>query len=179
VCGEHLAAVKRGTAGDRYYVCPPGCVGVKVDWVDAFLGGLVVERLSRPDVYDGLTATDDAAVLAARREVEDLQNRLDQCWDLVAAGRLSPEGAATVEERLKPQIEAAEQRARVAAVPPQLRALLDPAGDVQELWESSSVAARKDVLRAVLTSVRVRRARPGRYRELDEERVVVEWAKSM
>jgi DNA invertase Pin-like site-specific DNA recombinase len=172
VCGAKLTVVPRGRK--QSYVCPAPAahVGVRVDWAEDYVTAVVVERLSRSDIVEAVLASDDSAVLAARGEVERLRGRLREAVDMAGKGDLSMSSLGRLEATLVPEIEAAERRATTAATPPQLRALLDPAGDIATRWDALTVAARKDILRVLFTVIRVHPAKGrGRPAALDPSRI--------
>lgn len=176
VCGEPLSV--RAVSGKPMYVCNDGThVGIRVDWADRYITTLTLGRLSAPDVYPALAASDDSAVMAARGEVEVLRARLEGFYDSAAAGELSPAALARVEARLLPEISDAERRATMAATPPQLRALLDPEVDMWQRWDEMSPAARKDVLRVLFSVIRVHPAQGRRstFEGIDERRIEAVW----
>jgi site-specific DNA recombinase len=172
VCDAKLTVAPRGRK--QSYVCPSPAahVGVRVDWAESFVTVVVVERLSQPDIVEAVMASDDTAVLEARGEVERLRAKLREAVDMAATGDLSIASLSRLEAQLVPQIEAAERRATTAATPPQLRALLDPAGDIAARWDALTVAARKDILRVLFTAIRVHPAKGrGRPAALDPDRI--------
>jgi site-specific DNA recombinase len=172
VCDAKLTVVPRGRK--QSYVCPSPAahVGVRVDWAEEYVTAVVVERLSQPDIVEAVFASDDAAVLEARGEAERLRGRLREAVDMAATGDLSMSSLGRLEATLQPQIEAADKRATTAATPPQLRALLDPAGDIAARWDALTVAARKDILRVLFVAIRVHSAKGrGRPATLDPSRI--------
>lgn len=163
--------------GEPSYACRGrGCTGIRADWLDEYISDVIVERLSQPDVYAAIAAVDDSAVLAARAEAEALALRLDEFRDSAAEpGGITAEALARIEAKLIPQIRAAEERARAAEIPPQLRGLLEPDADVRARWNQLSIPARKEVIR-LLMGIRITRApRRGSVVYFQPERVLIEW----
>ena len=68
-------------------------------------------------------------------------------------------------------IEAAEKRAAELSVPLPLRDLTTPGADIAARWDAMPVAARRDVLRVLFTSLELM---PGK--EPASERITVTWA---
>jgi DNA invertase Pin-like site-specific DNA recombinase len=171
VCGEGLSV--RNMRGKPLYVCRHGThVGIRAEWADRYVTAVVIERLSQPDIFEAVIANDDTAVLEARGEAERLRARLREAVDMAANGELSMASLGRLEAQLIPQIEAAERRATTAATPPVLRELLDPVGTIRDRWDALSVAARKDILRCLLTAIRIHPAKgKGRPSHLDPGRI--------
>ena len=180
VCDQPLAV--RRVRKLSIYVCPKTHVGIREDWLDQFVTALIVARLSRPDVYPALTTSSDAEVIAARGEADQLRQRLDEAADAFTNGDISGAMLAKIEARLVPQIKAAAERATLASTPPVLRSLLDPEVDVQQRWDALGVAARKECVRLLIASIRVRPTTMGRastYAAISDQRVEIVWHDSV
>ena len=131
---------------------------------DAFVTAVVKRRLAEPDVYAHLAAGDDERVIQARAEAARLRAELDE-W--AAKDDISARAYAIRENKLQPLIEAADARATELSVPPALRALVTPGGDIEARWEAQCIAARRDVIRALLPGVVLA---PGRGRRMTGSR---------
>ena len=177
VCGGFLMGRPDSQGRRAAYQCPGGCVSIQLRWLDEFVTGIVLRRLSRPDVYARLAArgADDSAVLAAREEAATLRVRLDEFTDAAISGDLSAASLAKIEAKLLPQIEAARQRAEQNAMPGPLRDLLDPAGDITGRWAHLPVAARKEVFRLLLARIAVQPANGQRDADALAGRVQIKW----
>lgn len=162
------------TNGRRQYMCRGrGCTSAPADAADAALMALAVARLSRSDAHELFAEPDDGAARAAQAELEELETRLEGFEDEATAGRLSPIAYARIEAKLTPQIEAARRRARVASVPPVLRAVLS-APDVRVALRDLPLTSRREAIRS-LGVFRLRRAgRRGPYK-FDPTRLVPPW----
>lgn len=150
VCGKALG----GSRSRGMYVPPCGHVAVVAGELDDFVTRTVLGLLSRPDVYEALRRAgqdSDADVVAARNEVARLQAKLEDAKDLWDADRLDAGDYADMAARLRPKIRAAQEKATQAAVPPALRNLLSPGEDVADRWGAAPLAARRDVIRALMT----------------------------
>lgn len=136
------------------YSCLRGCAWVNRALLDELVEERVLTYLSRDDVYGRLRQlgeVNDKEVHDAYAEVARLRNDLDD-WRLSAArGKTTPESLAVIEADLTRQIKDADRRAKQAGVPPALRALLTAEDDVAARWEQATLAAKRDVIRALLT----------------------------
>lgn len=177
VCGGPCQA--RSHRQRLLYSCSQkGCTAIRADWVDDWVTELVLRRLTQPDVYNYLTAADDALVLAARNEAKALRVKLDEFYD----SALKPDGIsaaalARIEAKYLPEIAAADKRAKLAATPPVLRDLLEPGADVKTRWDAMPMAARREVI-SLLLSISLDRApdpHRGKAAVFDPDRLNVEW----
>jgi site-specific DNA recombinase len=148
-CGEPVCADTRRAP---VYCCSEhkghNCQ-VPMGAADAFVSAVVTRRLAEPDYYAHLAAGDDERVMQARAEAARLRAELDE-W---AAADISARAYAVREAKILPLIEAADARAAELSVPPALRALVTPGGDIGARWEAQCTAARRDVIRALLPGV--------------------------
>ena len=179
-CGRELTAGgpdKKNRVG-VYRCLSGGCVLIRADWLDEYVSMTIVERLSRPDAYPLTTASDKEAV-TARAEAAELRVRLEEHADLAAEGNISPLSFARIERKLLAKIADADRRAALAAVPPVFR---DVAGggyeEVEAKWNLLSVAARKELCRALFAEISVKPRpkfrRPKRHRGRFEVRLTVD-----
>jgi site-specific DNA recombinase len=180
VCGGRVvAAMKPGQAS--VYNClgkksangangRMGCVSLNLALFDKHITALVIERLARPDaaelVADGRRA-DDA--VTAMGEAAEKRARLEEFADAAARGDLSPAALARVEERLLPEIEAAEKRAAVAQVDPVLRDVVRP--DIGDIWENLPLTQRREVITALMDISLT----PSMGRVMDTRRIKIAW----
>jgi site-specific DNA recombinase len=135
------------------------CTSVKERPVEEFVSNLVLARLSQPDFLDlyAVPGIDGAAV--ARRQAQELRARLDGFYASAAEGGISPAALASIEARLLPQIQDAENRSTAVAVPTVLRDAAGP--QAAERWSRLSLDQRRTVVR-LLVEVRVSRTGRGR-----------------
>ena len=175
-CGVCGASIWVQGPSDRHrfhrYMCSSNrrCVSVSMAEADDFIERLIIARCARPDFYGHLVQGSDAAVVEARNEAARLRAQLDE-W---AAADISARAYQIKEAKLLPLIGAADRRADQLAVPSVLRGLAEPGANVVGRWKAMVVAARREAVRAVFTSLVLQ---PGRAPA--HERIGVEWRKKL
>ncbi len=146
-CGSGLDVARA-----RYRCARDGCVGGKQADIDDFVTEMVIARLERPDLYRRLRKAgeeSDRDLIAAQKQVAELEHQLDTWRRSAAAGKTSPESLAIIEADLKAQIRTAKRREERASIPVALRNILEPGQDVRTRWNDAPMAARRDVVRAL------------------------------
>lgn len=172
VCGGPLR-VKSA----NYYMCAnKGCVWRVRRPVDELVNAVLVERLSRPDAAS-IFDSDDSGAAEAREEVEALRARLAGAADEYAYGNISLEQMTRINSRLRPELEAAEERLQ-RLQRPILPTIVDGlqgerAGAV---WAELPVTAKRAVMRVLGLSVAIM-PRNGRGPGFDPRDVVFRWGR--
>lgn len=162
--------------GHLAYLCRQGFhVSRKQDLVDDLVEGVVIARLSRPDLLQVLAADrgDDQAVQAAS-EAQEKQARLEGFYDAAARGELTPQALARIEAALLPEIASAQRRARPVATSPLLQEVSGP--DAEPRWAGLSLEQRREVI-GILCEVRIDPAGRG-HRVFDPAAVEIVWRTS-
>lgn len=170
----------RGTA---YYACGRRAhVSIRADWLDAYVEDRIVSWAADRDVYTYLWARredDDATAVAARADVERLEQQLEECR---ASGE-DPDADAVFWERRARALAAKLAEARKLAQPPSLSPVLaDVIGpDAADNWwrlREENISAAKQLITAV-ADIRVSRGKRGqdaRYRKgIDPGRISWAW----
>ncbi|MEV5689914.1 recombinase family protein [Micromonospora globbae] len=162
-CGATVRATMNNTVrrGQPAYLCKADkCVGRNAREMDDFISALVVERLSRPDAIELLTASAGPDVAAMHAEAAGLQDRLAQLALTFAEGAITPvqlrEGTAVLRDKLA-RVEAAIAEASRGSV---LAGLAD-APDVGEAWEGLDLDRRRAVIDTLMT-ITIHRTKKGR-----------------
>ncbi|MCU1612635.1 MAG: Resolvase domain protein [Frankiales bacterium] len=173
VCGATLRmAVNRGVPS--YRCSERSCVIRRKDDVDELVTAVVVGRLSRPDAVDVLAPDRSPERAAAVAEAGQLRGRLDDAADQYAEGLIDARQLERITARLRPQLDAAEVRARLVDDSPLLAGLAG-APDVRTKWDALPLTRRRAVVDLLMT-VTIDRTRQG-AREFDHEAVRIEWRK--
>ena len=177
-CGSVLHVVPNPTQGRQpYYLCgDKSCVSITMAALDEHVTAIVIDRLSRPDVFEALRKSDDSAVVSARREIAELRQRLAEWEEAAGNGEVTPAAFGRIEAKIIPRITAAERRIEQATVPVILRDL--PSGDVAEWWEKLTIVAKREVIKLLLNPVIVNGVGKHSPRGFNPDRIVIEWKQS-
>lgn len=150
VCGSVLRTLK----ASRYLCLTRGCMKVSaaIEPMDRLVGDMMCARLSRSDAAAVFApAVDDAALAAAKKELDELKAHLAGFVEQAAMRKLSAESLAAVEAGIKPQIEEAQRRVRALSTPPTLAKY---AGiDVAAEWPNLEPAVRREFILALASVV--------------------------
>ncbi|MEU0411707.1 recombinase family protein [Streptomyces griseorubiginosus] len=163
VCEAVLRVAKRGNRQrgklNLLYVCdaPKSCVGRSEEYVDAWVGEVVIARLNLPDAADVFGADEEAAA-AERGKAEALRRRLTEAADDYAEGILTREQLTRITNQLKPKI--ADHEAEAKRLVPQNAALLNELVGVsleaaEAAWGALSVVQKREVLEVLNVRVRI------------------------
>jgi site-specific DNA recombinase len=145
-CGSPLSVSR------RTYRCTgrDSCVTILKEPTDNLVTGLIVDRLSRPGLYESVKLVEgdaDQEMKAAQQLAAKLRADLDGWRDSAARGETSPASLAKIEASLVAQIREAEQSARAATPTLSALDLLAPGDDTRSRWEATSQPARRDIIR--------------------------------
>jgi site-specific DNA recombinase len=173
VCGKPIRANMNRSVPS--YRCVDGCVSRSRREVDELVTAVVLARLARPDAADILAPDRSEERRQAVREADALRARLDRAADDYADGKIDARQLERITARLRPQLEAAEARARIVDDSPLLDGL---AGNrrAADVWEALSLTRRRAVI-DLLVSVRILRGRNG-ARVFDPQSVAISWRTS-
>lgn len=127
--------------------------------VDAFIRGVVIERLSRPDAVDLLVDDSAPDAEALRGEAVALRVRLDELATLYADGTITAAQLATGTSRVRQQIADVDKRQATTARTPVLTDLIN-AKDVARVWDALPLSRQ----RAVVDALMVVRILPWKHR---------------
>ncbi|MHC1559891.1 recombinase family protein [Actinomycetospora sp. C-140] len=106
-CGV-CAQTVRSHSGNRYRCPEGGHITRMAPSIDAFVRGVIRERLSRPDVSDLLTEPDNGEAVELAQEVAELRGRLVQVEADYDADLIDGRRYAVKTEKLRAQLAAAE-----------------------------------------------------------------------
>lgn len=178
VCGGVLVVSRKGPPGKKtsLYVCrTQGCVGRREDWVDELVIRTVCHRLDNQEAaaifqneVDGRSLTD------VRHRADSLRSRLDDAAEAYANNQIDLQQLTRITEKIRPELEAAEQAVRHAdpAVPEFVEDLLAAPGK-REAWNGLDLTQQRKVLELFGIQVVIKPARGGPG--FKEDSIDVKW----
>lgn len=173
VCGAtvHLG---RSNRGQRIYRCRAsyGHVSRQADVVEEYVAKLAVARLSRPDAYELLRATERPDSAELRDQAQALRRRLEALAVDFADGDLTAAQLRAATDRIRTRLADVERQMADAGRVDVLGPLI--AGrDVVKVWEALDTDRRRVIIDTLMT---VTLMPPGRgARTFDPETVRVKW----
>lgn len=161
-CGGPLRMANRKTSASKsypHYVCGKGCRARAKEVTEAFVVEALLSRLEDPNAVElfRLEVKTDA-LSETMNKARDLRARLQGFIDQAVAGNLSAEALAQIEQKLTPQIEAAEQQIKTLGVSSVVGQVAGP--QARKTWAALRLEQQRAVLRAVMR-VRLLPARRG------------------
>lgn len=145
VCGSHVTRLApRGT--DMYVCATQFCVARSIKQVDRLVEQAVIERLESEDILEMMSRSSENAA-GAFDEARKLKDRLNKFIDKAADGEISDDALGRIEARLRPQIAAAERRARASFSSPLVAELAGPGA--RDKWPRLSLTQKREVIRAL------------------------------
>jgi len=179
VCGgptSRQTVNRRGWTGEQYSCLKKRCASAPMDLMDEYVQRAVVAWLSRPDIYEILTAqtATDAEVTHARAEAARLRADLEDWRKLAEAGEVTPISFARAEKGLLAQIAEHEARAAEAGIPPVLRGRIGAEAVAAWAELGDEVAVKRDIIRTV-ADIRLLPAGKGNRRPFGRHRLDWRW----
>jgi DNA invertase Pin-like site-specific DNA recombinase len=151
VCGGRGGGLRRQNGQQAYQCAIRFCVIRVAAKVDAYVVGLLLDRLADPDVIEKLSgASVDPVVELARATSVTLTARLNSAIDAFNRGELTAATLAKSEAALLPQIAAADRTVRDALVP---IAIAVPDQPDRQWWDSLDPTIQREVVKAWIVSV--------------------------
>lgn len=158
VCGDGTTMISASTRnkarGGAYvpaYACRSGAHLTRTaSYLDEFVTGIVIERLSRPDAQLLLAPAArrvDVEGLHVQREV--LRSRARELAALFARGAMTGDQLETASEIIRADTEGIDRELAAATATSPLSGFAD-AEDVETAWKSATVGRRKAVVRALM-----------------------------
>lgn len=187
VCGQPRLRVSTSGGGQRpTYRCSAreampqttGHVARNATHLDDYVSRIVIERLTRADAADLLTAppTAEEDIAALRAEAIGLRHRLEQLADAHADGEVTLAQLTRATARMRSRLDAIDTAVAAAVAVAPLAGLVD-APDVAQTWQGLDVGRRRAVLDTLMT-VTVLPAGPRRGpggARFDPASVAIEW----
>lgn len=148
-CGGSMRVLTAGGRQARAYGCTK-CYKLrrKVESVDEVVVRVLLTRLATAD-GPRLLGGNPAVLEEAQAEAAALTARLDLSADQFADGLITGAQLERITARLRPRIEAANARARVAAPTPELAEFVGPG--VVSAWSAASIEKKRKVIAALMT----------------------------
>jgi site-specific DNA recombinase len=170
-CGAVMFASPMGERAKRWmvYRCRTSHLMRRLDLVDEVVEGVMVARLSRPDVLQLLTPDEDVDEL--RREIVELRDRREALAGMLAEGLLPAASVRESSRKLTDAISVLEGRLRTA-LGENPAAAVAGAADVAAAWESADLMTKRTII-STLADVTILPA--GKGVRFDPESVVVTW----
>jgi len=151
-CGGPVRGSVRG--GTDLYHCRRGCAYVPVVLADEYIDLQAITYLSRDDAAGLIGQPDDAAVLAAQAEAAKARLKIREGTASYNAEKIGIDEMEDIRAFWQPKAEAADKRAREAAIPSPLAGLPGGTFDaVAERWDALSLSARKAAARALMPDI--------------------------
>jgi len=165
------ATIKTLKSGVRYR-CPIGHTSAKEVVVDAFVVGVLLTWLARPDVARRLTRDRNPEALGHRKQLAKLQQEIaDLRANLEVNGaNATAKAIKAVQERVK----AVQEQLAQLSLPPRLRSLFGTPSDVAAAWQGLTLAQQRAVIDDVMV-VKLEPAGRGNRQWNGEHRVTIEW----
>jgi DNA invertase Pin-like site-specific DNA recombinase len=162
-CGGPMSSRKHLRGQLEYWCIRRGCTWIQAGVLEQYVTGLLIARLSRPDVYDMLAGggEDDPALQRARDKLAVLKARHADMAAGLAAGRLSVELAAAAEPPLLAELAAAGKAVQVLSLPPVIQRFMGGESDVAAAWASSTLAAKRELIRTYFARIAIRKRDTG------------------
>jgi site-specific DNA recombinase len=162
-CGGPISGRKYPRGIPEYWCIRRGCTWIQLDVLDQYVTGLLVARLSRPDVYDMLTTggDDDPALQRARDKMAGLKARHAEIIAAMAAGSMSVAAFTGAEPPVLRELAAAAKNVQVLSMPPLIQRFMGGETDIAAAWASSTLAAKRELLRAYFEHIRLRKRDTG------------------
>ncbi|WP_127499685.1 recombinase family protein [Actinoplanes solisilvae] len=177
VCDSPIAA-RSGDRGREYVCHRKGCIRISYDELNTFAEAAVIDYLSRPEnlAWLNIGGDDDAALLAVRDQVAEIQAELDDLADQVGAGQITVTLAARAEPAILARLKTAQAREAELTTPAPLRDFMTPGVDVVRQWTAAPMPARRELVRLLFSpracgQLRVRRSPSKGHRYPAEQRV--------
>ncbi|OKI89414.1 recombinase family protein [Micromonospora sp. CB01531] len=165
VCGAPVRATlaAAGSRSVESYTCKVGkCVSRNAAELDTYIGSVVVERLSRPDVAELLASPDGPDSGALQLDAAALRERLAGLATAYADGAIDVRQLREDSERLRTRLTELEQKMATAGRGDALAGLIGVA-DPAKAWEGLDLHRRRAVVDTLMT-VTIHRTQKGRPR---------------
>lgn len=149
------------------------CVTIREEWLDDWVTGLVLKRLSREDALKLLASpAREQEAASAANTLEDTEALLREWRAKAGAGEIDPEEYVAITAPLKTAVEALRKRVARLRVSPVLRDAIGP--DIGDRWPTFTLPRQREIIRDVL-EIQVLPVGRGYHRGFDPKRVQTRW----
>jgi hypothetical protein len=169
VCSEPVRSGGVAVRGDRRvpsYTCPAGHVRRQAEELDAYVEGVVVERLSRPDAAELLSPDQTGDTAALHAQDAGLRARLDELGRLYGDGVIDALQLASATASIRSQREAVTAALAASSRGSVLAGVAD-APDPATVWVGLDLSRKRAVV-DVLMEVTILRTKRGGIRHKGE-----------
>ncbi|MGC4109454.1 MAG: recombinase family protein [Nocardioides sp.] len=171
-CGSDVAT-GHTRHGKRVYVCRANkCVSRKAEPVDELIEAVMVERLSRSDARDLLSASEAPDVNAKRSQAQAIRDRIDDLAIGLEEGVLTLAAVRKSSERLRSELAKVEAEINDSAHADVLTSIVT-AADVTAAWEAADLQQKRAAITVLMTITLLKPE--GGTRTFDPETVQIEW----
>jgi site-specific DNA recombinase len=150
-CGSPITVTLRREV--PAYQCQRGCIRIQKTDLEELAEAVILGYLARPDIHDRLSRadSDNTQLSAVRDELAATRTRMTELADAAAAGSVSIATVVRAEPQILATIAQLERREGELSTPAQLRGFITPGEHVARRWESTPMAARREIARLLLS----------------------------
>jgi len=185
-CGKCGASLRSHPQPDRRrYACgmkstkhPDPCMGIYIaaEPLEALIADAVLARLDSPELFAGLTRTDDGArVSATGDEIAKVQARMNDAAAMFADGEISREEWKEVRDRLEAHMEAHRKDLARMTRRDALEDYVGKGVSLREQWDTLTLAKQVPIIKALVEHVIITPAQPDARQKFDPRRVHPVW----
>lgn len=156
-CGGRISGRRYPRGVPEYWCVSRGCTWIQLGVLDQYVTGLLVARLSRPDVFALLAGGggDDPALQRARDKLAGLQARHAEMIAAMAAGAMSVAAFTGAEPPVLRELAAAEKTVQALSMPPLIQRFMGGAASISEAWDDATLAAKRELIRAYFAHIKI------------------------
>jgi len=144
--------------------------------LEALIADAVLARLDSPELFAGLTRTDDGArVSATGDEIAKVQARMNDAAAMFADGEISREEWKEVRDRLEAHMEAHRKDLARMTRRDALEDYVGKGVSLREQWDTLTLAKQVPIIKALVEHVIITPAQPDARQKFDPRRVHPVW----
>lgn len=172
-CGICGGRVHLHRANKRnYYTCSEKhCVSWPIDWLEEYVSTTVMLVLDDPEWRRGWDLSDEENQTAAQREVDRLEELVDQLMDDRLDGKITQEQWERVNEKAQERLSRARSALGTSASTPKPSEALRTAYRDSKRWDTLNVDQQREVIATVYPKITLGRSGRTRWRAPDSKAV--------